>query len=102
MISNLNENLIIALGLIIPGLMTGIGALPIFFTKKVQYSRFFKVAGRLQHFFEQFVALSLKIRCDHKIFISCVLVGLSCYCLRFASSQSDRRESTSSTGVTLL
>lgn len=35
MISNLNENLIIALGLIIPGLMTGIGALPIFFTKKV-------------------------------------------------------------------
>lgn len=35
MLSNVNQNLILTLGLIIPGLMTGVGALPIFFTKKV-------------------------------------------------------------------
>lgn len=35
MLEGLNENVILALGLIIPGLMSGVGALPIFFTKNV-------------------------------------------------------------------
>lgn len=35
MIKNLNPNVIIFLGLVLPGILTGVGALPIFFTRKV-------------------------------------------------------------------
>lgn len=35
MIESMNPSLILALGLVLPGVLTGVGALPIFFTKKV-------------------------------------------------------------------
>lgn len=38
MLENANPSVVIALGLIIPGLMTGLGAIPIFFTTEVKQS----------------------------------------------------------------
>lgn len=35
MFENMNQTVLIVIGLIVPGLMTGVGALPIFFTKEV-------------------------------------------------------------------